>query len=184
MKRERVVFVDRDGVINEDIVGGYITCWEDFKFHDTALSGLKKLTQADYKIILISNQAGVGDGIYSEKALQEVHGKMMGVFKKEGIRLHGAYFCLHGKQAGCECRKPKTGLFQQAAKNGVSFDKAMTYFIGDKATDIEAGKNFGLRTILVRTGYGPEAEAQCRGALQPDAVVDHFEEAADRVLCG
>ena len=184
MRGERVVFVDRDGVVNEDIIGGYITRWEDFKFHDTVLTGLKKLTQADYKIILISNQAGVGDGVYSEKALREIHSKMTKVFKKEGIQLHGAYFCLHGKQASCECRKPKTGLFEQAAKNGIVFDRKTTYFIGDKVTDIEAGKNFGLRTILVRTGYGRDAEAECSDTFRPDAVVDNFEEAADRVLCG
>ena len=184
MKGDRVVFVDRDGVVNEDIIGGYITRWEDFKFHDTVLIGLRKLTRADYKIILISNQAGVGDGVYSKQALREVHDKMMEVFKKEGVRIHGAYFCLHGKQAGCECRKPKTGLFEQAAKNGIVFDRKTTYFIGDKVTDVEAGKNFGLRTLLVRTGYGRDAEAECSGVLRPDAVVDNFEEAADHVLCG
>ena len=184
MSRDRVVFVDRDGVVNHDVIGGYITRWEDFKFHDAVLAGLKRLTQAGYKIVLISNQAGVGDGVYSEKTLKQIHEKMLQVFKKEGIQLNGSYFCLHGKNAGCECRKPKTGLFVEAARNGILFDKSATFFIGDKVTDIEAGKSFGLRTILVRTGYGSDAESECRGPLAPDAVVENFQEAVDRVLCG
>ena len=182
MKRERVVFVDRDGVINEDKIGDYIKKWEEFKFHEHVLEGLRRLTEAGFKIILISNQAGVGDGVFTEQDLRKVHEKMLGAFHKEGIRLHGAYFCLHGKEAGCECRKPKTGLFRQAAQNGAVIDPASTYFIGDKSSDIEAGKNFALKTILVRTGYGRNAESECRGKLKPDGVVDHFGQAVDQVL--
>jgi histidinol-phosphate phosphatase family protein len=182
-QRSQVVFVDRDGVINEDPLT-YVTRWEDFRFHEGVLAGLRRFGQSGYKIILISNQAGVGDGIYPEAALWEIHEKMLGVFKQEGIEVHAAYYCLHGKQAGCECRKPKTGLFQKATQNGLVFDKAKTYFIGDKAGDIEAGKNFGLRTILVRTGYGKREEAECQGPLTPDAVVENFQQAVDRVLCG
>ncbi len=179
----RVVFVDRDGVVNEDPFD-YVTRWEDFRFHEGVLPGLKRLTEASYKIILISNQAGVGDGVYPESALWDIHRRMLEVFKQERIHLQAAYYCLHGKQAGCHCRKPKTGLFEKATENGLVFEKRETYFVGDKKADIEAGKNFGLRTILVRTGYGPKEEGLCQGALEPDAVVENFKEAVDRILCG
>lgn len=179
----RVVFVDRDGVINEDLFD-YVKNWKDFRFYGGVLPGLKRLTEADYKIILISNQAGVGDGEFPEKVHWDIHQKMLKTFQKEGIRLHAAYFCLHGKEAGCECRKPKAGLFHQAAQNGLPFDKSRTWFVGDKKTDVEAGKNFGLRTVLVRTGYGLKQETECQGPLRPDCIVDNFREAVDRILCG
>lgn len=183
MRKDRVVFIDRDGVINEDLIGDYIKTWKEFRFHDKVIEGLKRLTGAGFKIIFISNQAGVGDGVYTEEALWEIHKKMLEVLKKEGVKIHASYFCLHGKDGGCECRKPKTGLFRQAAQKGLAFDKSLTYFVGDKITDIEAGKNFGLRTVLVRTGYGHQHETACRGALQPDSVVDNFEQAVERILC-
>ncbi len=179
--KDRVVFVDRDGVINVDLFNNYVKTWEEFKFHDTVIEGLKQLSDAGFKIIVISNQAGVGDGVFTEKALWQVHKKMLEVLKKKGVKIYASYYCLHGKKAGCECRKPKPGLFQKAAQNGLTFDKSRTYFIGDKVTDMEAGKNFGLHTILVRTGYGPDDEASCRGKLEPDAVVDNFGQAAERV---
>ena len=180
---QKVVFVDRDGVVNVDPIGDYVKRWEDFKFHDGVLAGLRRFADEGYQIILISNQAGVGDGVYPEKALWEIHRKMLEAFQRENVPIQGTYYCLHGKQAGCECRKPQTGLFKQAAEN-LKFDKARTYFIGDKATDVEAGKKFGLRTILVRTGHGALDEPRCKGELQPDAIVDRFEEAVNRVLCG
>ncbi|GEM_PF-112506 len=183
MNSGKVVFVDRDGVINADPIGDYIKRWEDFHFHEGVPENLKRLTEAGYKIILISNQAGVGDGVYPEEALWEIHEKMLESLKDRGVEIHASYFCLHGKDAGCDCRKPKLGLFRKAAQNSLVFDHSRTYFIGDKVSDMEAGKNFGLRTILVRTGHGPEHEALCQGPLQPDAITNNFQEAVDRVLC-
>ena len=183
MTQSRVVFVDRDGVINEDLFD-YVKDWEDFRFNEGVVEGLKRLTKADYKIILISNQAGVGDGEFTEEKHWAIHQRMLEVFQREGIHLDNAYYCLHGKKEGCQCRKPKTGLFERASRNGLAFDKTRTYFLGDKTTDVEAGKNFGLRTILIRTGYGAQHEALCQGPSKPDSVVNNFQEAVDRVLCG
>ncbi len=183
MRNHKVVFVDRDGVLNEDLIGDYIKHWEEFRFHQGVVEGLRRLNQAGYRIVIISNQAGVGDGVFTEKALLEIHEKMLAELKRQGVRIQASYYCLHGKEAGCECRKPKTGLFRQADQSLV-FNKSQTYFVGDKATDIEAGKNFGLKTLLVRTGFGREHEKLCQGVLRPEGVVDTFEEAVDRILCG
>ena len=182
MKSSKVVFIDRDGVVNEDLFD-YVKTWGEFRFQKGVVEGMRRLSQAGYKLILISNQAGVGDGKLPEKTHWEIHEKMKETLESEGVKLYAAYYCLHGKQAGCECRKPKTGLFQKVAQNGLNFDKAKTFFIGDKTSDIEAGKNFGLRTILVRTGYGKQHEAECQVKLKPDAVVDNFEQAVAQVLC-
>ena len=183
MKNARVVFVDRDGVINEDLFD-YVKEWKDFRLNDGVLEGLKRLSDFGFKVILISNQAGVGDKHFPEEKHWEIHQRMLEAFRQNGIDLYAAYYCLHGKNEGCECRKPKTGLFRKASRNGVPFDRSRTFFLGDKASDIEAGKNFGLRTILIRTGYGREHESLCRGALSPDVVVNNFKEAVERVLCG
>lgn len=173
----KIVFIDRDGVINVDL-GGYVTRPEDFRFETGAVEALKQFHRKGYRMIVVSNQAGVGDGVFTEDDLKAVQQHMENVLRKEEIVIERAYYCLHGKQAGCACRKPKTGLFEQAAED-YYFNPAETFFIGDKAGDIEAGKAFHLKTILVRTGYGREDEKKLTGRQIPDFVADSLREAAD-----
>ncbi len=144
---QKIIFIDRDGVINVDPIGDYIKRWEDFKFEKGALETLKAISEAGYEIIIISNQAGVGDGVFTEEALNNIHQNMVKVFRDNGVNYHSAQYCLHGKKAGCACRKPEIGLFKKAVEN-IEFDSSKTFFIGDKATDMEAGKRFGVRTIF------------------------------------
>ncbi len=173
---KRLVFIDRDGVINVDPIGDYVKTWKDFRFEAGALSALRKLTDRGYKIILISNQAGIGDKVYPEAALWDIHKKMLEVFKKKGIKIHSSHFCLHGKQAGCKCRKPEIGLFKKAVK-GIRFDREKTFFIGDKKTDVEAGKKFGLHTIMVRTGHGKFDIPKLTAKTRPDYILDRLRSA-------
>ena len=168
---KNVVFIDRDGVINVDPIGDYVKTWEDFRFEGGALDALKEIADLGYEIILISNQAGIGDGIYPESSLRDIHQKMLAEFKQKGIKIRSSHFCLHGKNAGCKCRKPEIGLLNEAVK-GLDFDRSKTYFIGDKATDMQAGKRFGLRTIMVLTGHGrTDIRAMSAGVL-PDYLVE------------
>ncbi|MBI3313812.1 MAG: HAD family hydrolase [Candidatus Omnitrophica bacterium] len=172
----RLVFIDRDGVINVDPIGDYVKRWEDFQFEAGALEALKKISDSKFEIILISNQAGIGDGVYPESALWDIHDKMMKEFKARGILIRSTHYCLHGKAAGCTCRKPEIGLFKDAVK-GILYDAKKTYFIGDKATDIEAGKKFGIKTIFVRTGHGKFDEKKFTQRFQPDYRVSTLAEA-------
>lgn len=172
---QKIIFIDRDGVINVDPIGDYIKRWEDFKFEKGALEALKGISRLGFEIILISNQAGVGDGIFTEEALNTIHENMVKVFKENGINYHSAHYCLHGKQAGCSCRKPQIGLFEKAAKEN-DFAVAETFFIGDKATDMEAGKKYGLKTIFLRTGHGKADEAKLSEHNMPDYRFDSFPE--------
>jgi histidinol-phosphate phosphatase family protein len=119
----------------------------------------------------------VGDGIFTEDALWEIHHRMVEELRQNGITVSGTYYCLHGKDEGCKCRKPETGLFEQAVKD-FQFDPAKTFFVGDKVSDIEAGKRFGLRTIFVRTGHGKTNETLLKGDLVPDFIADDIGEAA------
>ena len=177
----KIVFIDRDGVINEDPIGDYVKRWEDFRFIPGVLESLKRLVQAGFGIVIISNQAGIGDGEYSKEALNDITDKMMRELKKNGIPIKGIYYCLHGKEANCDCRKPKTGLFKQAAQE-ISFRPTETYFVGDKQTDVQAGKNFGLRTIFVLTGHGTADQRKLKAEERPEKILPSLGEAVDYVL--
>ena len=181
VKSKKIIFIDRDGVINEDPIGDYVKRWEDFKFIPGTLEALKKLTDSGFGIVIISNQAGIGDGAYSEEALKDITGKMLAELKSEGIQICGIYYCLHGKEANCECRKPKTGLFKQAARD-IDFLPSQTYFIGDKASDVQAGKNYGLRTLFVLTGHGKKDQSQLKKNEQPERTLPSLKEAIDYIL--
>lgn len=176
----KVVFIDRDGVINVDL-WKYVENWKEFRFEKSALEALKVLTDKGFEIFIISNQAGVGDGVFSEAAMWQVHEKMVAAMSKREIKIRGARYCTHGKKARCDCRKPKTQLLEKAVAN-ITFDKSRTYFVGDKLSDLEAGKNFGVKTILVRTGYGMETEKKLTKKLQPDHIVDHLGAAVPIIL--
>ncbi len=159
-----------------DPIGDYVKTWKQFRFERGVLAALQKLTQRGYEIILISNQAGIGDGVYPESGLWKIHEKMMAEFKKRGIRIRASYFCLHGKQAGCKCRKPEIGLFKKATR-GIRFNARKTFFIGVKLRDMEAGKRFGIRPLMVRTGHGKSDEEKITPRLQPDFIVNRLSDA-------
>lgn len=181
VKTRKVIFIDRDGVLNEDPIGDYVKSWQDFRFIPGTLQALKKLNNAGFDIVIISNQAGIGDGAYTETALKEITDNMLAELKKERIPIRGIYYCLHGKEADCACRKPKTGLFEQAARD-IFFEPSQTYFIGDKVSDVQAGKNFGLRTLFVLTGHGKYDQARLKEGEQPERILTSLREAVDYLL--
>lgn len=176
----KVVFIDRDGVINVDL-WRYVESWKEFRFEKGALEGLNALSEKGFDIFIISNQAGVGDGVFTEAAMWEIHEKMISAMAKRGITIRGARYCTHGKKANCDCRKPRTGLLEKAVAR-IDFDKKKTYFVGDKLSDLEAGKNFGVKTVLVRTGYGKETEKKLTQKLRPDYVVNDLLDAVPIIL--
>lgn len=182
-KQSKIIFIDRDGVINEDVIGDYIKRWEDFHFIPGSLEAMKELSIHGFEIVIISNQAGIGDGAYSESALKDITNKMLEQLKQNSVQVHGVYYCLHGKDAGCECRKPKTGLFFQASRK-IQFNPSQTYFIGDKVSDVEAGKKFGLKTLFVLTGHGSIDQSKLTGDLIPEKILPSIKEAVDYILNG
>ena len=171
----KVLFIDRDGVINVDL-WRYVETWKEFRFEKGALEALKTLTDKGFDIFIISNQAGVGDGLFTEAAMWQINEKMIAAMAKREIKIRGVRYCTHSKKARCECRKPKTQLLEKAVAK-LDFDRKKTYFVGDKISDLEAGKNFGVRTILVRTGYGAETEKKLTKKLRPDYIVNDLRDA-------
>lgn len=170
----KAVFLDRDGVIVRDEVG-YVHKVEDFKFETNALEGLKKLNSLDAKLIIITNQAGIAKRKFSENDYHVFNNYMLEQLKKEGLGISAVYYCPHHPDftSECECRKPNPGMLYRAAKEH-DIDLTSSYMIGDKTTDIAAGKNAGTKTILIQTGeYGDK-----RADVEPDYLADDLLEAA------
>ena len=182
----KVIFLDRDGVINNyPGFGDYIKSWQEFEFLPGVLAAIKKLTDSDLDIFVISNQAGVAKGIYTQSDLDDITDNMLRQIQKEGGRVRGVFYCVHEDKDNCNCRKPKTGLFKKALKtiNIDSLDSNTngTYFVGDSIRDVEAGKNANLKTILVLSGQETK-DNKDNWKLKPDLVAGDLLSAVDVVL--
>ena len=147
----KAIFLDRDGVINREVQ--FVAKPEAFHMLPNTIEALKILMKTDYKLIIITNQSGMGYGYYSEKDYQAVTNKMLGEFGKHGITIDGIYHCPHKYEEKCNCRKPGNGMLEKAKKE-FSIDYLQCWFVGDKTSDIKAGENVGCKTILVLTGAG------------------------------
>jgi D-glycero-D-manno-heptose 1,7-bisphosphate phosphatase len=147
------VFIDRDGTINKEVK--YLADPSKFEFIPGALDALLRLQKKGYKLILVTNQAGVAKGKLTLRQLDLIHLKMLGLMQKAGVHFtkEEIYICPHREEEDCECRKPKIkSLLHAQIKYGL--DPKLCFMVGDKTSDIEAGKRAGYGTILVSTGYG------------------------------
>lgn len=182
----RVIFLDRDGVINK-YPGDkdYVKSWEEFEFLPKAKDSLKRLSDSGFKIFIVSNQAGVSKGIYSQESLDLITENMLDELGKEEIEIAGVYFCIHRPEDNCLCRKPKTGLLDLAIKKlkdeGVGINLRNSYFIGDTIRDVETGKSAGLKTILVFSGK-EKPQNQDNWQQFPDFTAVDLAAAADIIL--
>ncbi len=174
----RAVFLDRDGVINRDRPEG-VKAWDEFDFIPGAVAGLRRLHEAGFSLVVVSNQSLVGRGVAPAEAVRRINERMNAALKKAGAGLCGVYVCPHAPEENCSCRKPKPGLIIKAAQE-LGLDLNGAWVIGDDVRDIQAGQALGLRTILVRTGKGAQVEGH--PAISPEAVVDDLAAAADYVL--
>jgi D-glycero-D-manno-heptose 1,7-bisphosphate phosphatase len=138
------------------------------------------LNDNGYEIFVISNQAGVGKGLYSREALDEITRNMLKEIKAHGGRIRSVSYCTHRTDAGCDCRKPNTGMIKEATK-GLDIDFKNTYFIGDSKLDIGAGKNAGCKTILLLTGK-EDPETVDNWPHKPDFIKNDLKEAVEWVL--
>jgi len=180
----KVIFLDRDGVISKFTPNDYVKKWEEFEFLPGAIEGLKILYNTGYKIVIISNQAGIRKGLFTEEDLQEVTDRMLNVLKKENIHIEKTYYCIHTDEDNCECRKPKPGFFFRANEEIGPIEFSGTFFIGDHMTDIEAGKNAGTKTILLLSGRTISEEEIKDWKVKPDFIAKNLKEAVEIVIRG
>ncbi|MCH8904089.1 MAG: HAD family hydrolase [Bacteroidetes bacterium] len=143
------LFLDRDGVINELLPNEYVTKWEKFEFREGALEAIKKLSSLFGKTFIATNQRGIARNLMTEEDLDDIHLKMLKEIESNGGRIEKIYYCPHEISDYCDCRKPLTGLAEQAKYDypGISFESSV--MIGDSASDIQFGKSLNMRTILM-----------------------------------
>ena len=179
---QAAIFLDRDGVIIENC-RNYVRSWDDVFIFDQALSALAKICSHPFKIIIITNQSAVGQGIISIETAEEINNRLVNLVKEAGGRIDGVYMCPHSPMDNCECRKPKPGLLQQAAQEQ-SIDLSNSIFIGDAISDLKAAQAAGVPTrILVRTGRGAEQYMQARSFdLEPFEVFEDLLEAINSLI--
>jgi D-glycero-D-manno-heptose 1,7-bisphosphate phosphatase len=159
--KTKAAFIDRDGVINED--RNYVHRIEDFVLLPGVVEGLKLLSKAEYRLIVVTNQAGIARGYYDQAAMDRLHDHLRAQLAEDGVALDAIYFCPHHPQGKvhaftieCDCRKPAPGMLLQAARD-FDLDLATSLLIGDKLSDVQAGKRAGVRwTVIVKSGHHVE----------------------------
>ena len=174
----RLVMIDRDGVINEDS-GEFIKSVAEWRPIKGSLEAIASLHRAGFTVAVVTNQSGVGRGLYDEATLAQIHEHMRARVRAAGGELAGVYYCPHLPDAGCECRKPKPGMFRALERElGVSVVGAP--YIGDRISDVEAADAVGARPMLVRTGTGAATVALLGARRVP--VFDDLAAAARSLL--
>lgn len=154
------VFVDRDGTLSEEV--GYISKLDQFRLIPKVAEAVRLINEGGLKVIVITNQAGVAKGYFSEEMVRGMHRKMEELLSEQGAYLDGVYYCPHHPEGvvepyrkACDCRKPASGLLKQASKDH-GIDLSASYMVGDKVTDMELARRVGAKGIMVLTGYGKD----------------------------
>lgn len=175
-KQAKVIFLDRDGTMNEEV--HYLHKPEDLRLLPGVGQAVRRFNEAGYQVVVVTNQAGVARGYYTEQDVIELHAYLNRMLKEEGAHVDAFYYCPHHPEHGigpykteCRCRKPGIGMFEQAEqafKDGIN--KEESYMIGDKLLDVEAGHRYGVRSVLVGTGYGGKIreDQSAKGLLDAD----------------
>lgn len=182
------VFIDRDGTLTEEV--GYVNHPKRLRLLSRSAEAIRRLNRSGLKAVLVTNQSGVARGYFSAEVLQAVNEALVSQLKAEGAYLDGLYVCVHHPTAGkppyrvaCDCRKPEPGLLRRAAVD-LGLDLSRSFTVGDKISDVLAGRRAGTRSILVLTGYGL-GEWEYRRSLwptEPDHVAEDLLDAVDWVL--
>jgi D-glycero-D-manno-heptose 1,7-bisphosphate phosphatase len=185
---KRAVFIDRDGTISEEV--GYINHPDRFRMFSYSAPAIKMLNDNGWLAIVVTNQAGVARGYFSENLITEVHRRMSQDLKQQNARLDAIFYCAHHPTVGdppyrveCNCRKPKPGLVHRAATE-LDVDLDQSWMIGDRYSDIELARNAGLRSAFVLSGYGRGEWEHQRMSWkhEPDLVAENLLEAVEAIV--
>lgn len=182
-KNRDVVFVDRDGTLNKEV--NYLYKKADFELLPTVIKGIKQLNDNNFVVIVITNQPVVAKGLTDAKGVREINNELVSQVEKENCVIHAIYSCPHHPNATvaalrvkCQCRKPLLGMFEKAVSD-FNIQISNSYMIGDSTRDIQAGKNLGVPTFLVKTGYAGKDSAF---PVSSDFVCEDFNAAVQAIL--
>jgi D-glycero-D-manno-heptose 1,7-bisphosphate phosphatase len=171
---QKTIFLDRDGTLNEDV--DFLSRVEDLHIFPFTLPALRLFKDAGYLVVVITNQSGIGRGLYDEAVLSEIHNEMQ---RQVDDLIDAFYFCPHLPDAGCECRKPKLQMIRDAERD-LAIDISQSWLIGDKDLDVSTGVSASMRTALVRTGYGNMFEDELKATAT--IIADNVFEAAKMIV--
>jgi D-glycero-D-manno-heptose 1,7-bisphosphate phosphatase len=186
--KRRAVFIDRDGTISEEV--GYVNHPSRYRVFPYAAEAIKRLNEAGWLAILVTNQAGVARGYFTEDVIGAVHNLLTDELARGGAQLDAIYYCPHHPSVGeppyrfdCDCRKPRPGLIRRAAVD-FEIDLAGSWMVGDRYGDTELARNAGTRAALVLSGYGRGEWEYQRTAWQhqPDLVAENLLEAVNKII--
>jgi D-glycero-D-manno-heptose 1,7-bisphosphate phosphatase len=177
----RALFVDRDGTLDPDL--HYLKEAERLELFQGVGEALRLARDHGAIVVCVTNQSGVERGFYSREDVERIHARLNELLAPERARVDAFFYCPHAPERGCECRKPGTGLFEQA-RDALGIDFATSAMVGDRGLDIAAGRKLGLTTALVRSrGREREVEAELRAlGIEPEVYADTFEGAVVRLL--
>jgi len=183
---QRAVFLDRDGTMIEDV--GYLDRLDRLKLFPYTIDAIRLLNRAGYKVIVVTSQNGVAQGMVTEEFLSDAHAHVSRICDAAGAKISGYYYCPHSTHAAveryridCECRKPKPGMIQAAARDhGV--DLSQSFMIGDRWRDVEMGLAAGTKALLVETGYGRSEATRRPPNIPPIPVVANVIEGTSWIL--
>jgi histidinol-phosphate phosphatase family protein len=168
----RIIFLDRDGTVN--VERHYLDDPDGVELYPGVAGGIRRLRELGMRVAVITNQSAIGRGRFDEARLAAIHERLRALLAAEGAEVDGLYHCPHTPNDHCPCRKPGTALMERAARElGGALE--LSFFVGDKVCDLDAGRAIGARTILVLTGYGRETVKDA--AARPDHVAADFEAA-------
>ncbi|MGH7784696.1 MAG: D-glycero-alpha-D-manno-heptose-1,7-bisphosphate 7-phosphatase, partial [Candidatus Binatia bacterium] len=169
IQKKKAVFIDRDGTLIEEV--NFLSRVQDLQFFPFTDEAVTTLKNAGYLVIVVTNQSGIGRGLYTEADMHAVHAEIQ---RRLSSVVDKFYFCPHLPDEGCRCRKPKLGMIEDACAD-FDIDLANSWMIGDKDLDIKTGLNAEMRTARVLTGYGKEHSRSL--TCQPDMIAKNLLEA-------
>lgn len=156
---KKCIFLDRDGTIN--VEKGAFCEIEKYEFEKGAKEAIKIFNTLGYLVVVVTNQSSIGRGLYTEDSINNLHKHLQEQVEKSGGKIDAIFYCPHNPEvSNCSCRKPNSGMFL-AAKEQFGISLKDSIMVGNKGSDICAGRNLGMRTILVRAGYGTQEEKKC-----------------------
>ena len=172
----KAIFLDRDGVINEEV--SYLSNPDDLMLIEGFIEALRILKNLGYFLIVITNQAGIARGYYTEETLKKIHNKMIQILEQNSIELDDIFYCPHHPDftGACNCRKPNPGMILQA-KDKYNINLRDSFMVGDTLNDIETGLAAECQTVLVLTGYGIEEKKKINDII-PDFIFPNLLEFA------
>ena len=174
----RLLILDRDGVINEDSAQ-FIKSPEEWIPIPGSLEAIARANQLGFRVVVISNQSGLARGLFDIGQLNKIHAHMLGEITRFGGRIEAVFFCPHGPDDDCECRKPRPGLLADLGRR-LNIDLGAAVLIGDRETDMAAAEAVGARKILVKTGHGQKA-LESIGDVSAITVCNDLADAVDRL---